>query len=370
MSRTRLPFQLILIALLLCHEAAFARSFRVIGYVTRSTKIESIDAHLVTHLNYAFAKVRGDDSVFLENPDDAATIARLRALKTINPQLKVILSIGGWGAEWFSDAALTAESRCRFASSAIELMRQNDLDGLDIDWEYPGQQGGNARFRREDKENFTLLLRDLRRELDVLSDGRGLKGAERYTLSIATGGGQYFQFTQMDRVHKSVDWINVMTYDFAAGWSPATGHHAALFGTGPISTQAFVAQHLAAGIPRDKIVVGVPFYGKTWRWVNRKSTTGISEPFDLFSGDISYSDLQLQFLNDPRYQHGWDTAAKAPYLWDPELGTFVSYDDPRSMAEKARFVKQQRLGGVMYWEHNNDPDQSLLTTLYTTLHEK
>ena len=174
----------------------------------------------------------------------------------------------------------------------------------------------------------------------------------------------------MATLHPYVDWFNVMTYDFVDGGGPATGHHAALSSAGPKSMEAFVAQHLAAGIPPQKIVVGVPLYGKMWRWVNRKSTTGIDQPYDLFGGDIPYSDLQRDVLVDARYEHGWDAAAKAPYLWDRELGTFVSYDDRRSMAEKARFVRAHHLGGVMYWQHRYDAGQSLLTTLYTTLHGK
>ncbi len=346
------------------------RSYRIVGYVSRWTNIEGIDATKVTHLNYAFAQVRGDDTVFLEEPEAPASLLRLRELKRINPRLKVLLAIGGWGAEWFSDAALSDESRCRFVTSAAALMQEHDLDGLDIDWEYPGQRGAGNRFRPQDKTNFTLLLKDLRQELDLLSKARGRKGSDPYTLSIASSGGRYFQFTEMATLHPYLDWFNVMTYDFVDGGEPATGHHAALSANGPKSMEGFVEQHLAAGIPPEKIVVGVPLYGKMWRWVNRKSATGINEPYDLFGGSIPYADLQRDVLNDPRYLHGWDAVAKAPYLWDRELGTFVSYDDAQSMAGKARFVKAHHLGGVMYWQHRYDPAQSLLTTLYTTLRGK
>lgn len=243
------------------------KQYRIIGYITHRTDIERIDATKLTHINYAFAKVRGDDYVAFEDSDAAANLGRIRDLKKINPRLQILLSIGGWGAEWFSDAALTSDARCRFSSSAIALMDQYDLDGLDIDWEYPGQPGAGNRFRAEDRENFTALLAELRYELDLLGAPRG----RHYLLTIASSGGRYFDHTEMDRVNAYIDWFNVMTYDFVAGWSRVTGHHAGLLGTGkprvPASAEGFVAQHLAAGIPPDKIVVGVPFYGKWFRWV-------------------------------------------------------------------------------------------------------
>ena len=377
MPRTPISHAATLLAVLLLSApslnvlAAPARNFspRIIAYVSTWTKVETIDAKKLTHINYAFAKVRGDDTVVFEEPEAPAVLARLRALKQANPSLKIMLAIGGWGAEWFSDAALTEASRCRFATSAIALMTEHELDGLDIDWEYPGQRGAGNRFRADDKRNFTLLLRQLRYELDVLSDARRRKGADRYTLSIASSGGRYFQFTEMERLHVYLDWINVMTYDFV-GSAPLTGHHAALTSTavtGPLSAEAFVAQHLAAGIPREKIVVGVPFYGKRWFWVNRASPTGIAQPYDLYRGDIAYAELQRELLNDPAYVRGWDSAAQAPYLWNREIGTFVSYEDTRSLTAKAAYIKKNNLGGVMYWEHRHDPDQTLLTALYNAL---
>lgn len=343
--------------------AAPRRPYRIIGYVSRRTDIEHIDVAKLTHINYAFAKIHNDYAVF-EDAEAGANLARLTALKTVNRDLKILLSIGGWGAEWFSDAALTADSRCRFITSAVALMTKYDLDGLDIDWEYPGQAGEGNRFRTEDRTNFTLLLKELRRELEAVVP-------HRYLLTIASGGGRYFEHVEMPALHPYLDWINVMTYDFVAGWLRATGHPSGFRSTGttlaPVSAESFIAQHLAAGVPPSKVVLGIPFYGKAWRWVNRKTATGINERFDLFGGDIAYADLQRGFLADPRYEHRWDNAAMAPYLWDPELGTFVSYEDARSIAEKARYVKARHLGGMMYWEHRQDPDQTLLGALYGAL---
>lgn len=329
----------------------------MVGYVSGRTDFDAIDPRNVTHLNYAFAKIRGDsEMVYFEEKDAAEDLARLRKLKEINPALKVSLAIGGWGAEWFSDAALTAEARCRFATSAVALVKEHRLDGLDIDWEYPGQAGAGNRYRREDRENFTLLLEELRRELDR-------SGHADATLTIASGGGRYFRYVDAPRVAEIVDWFNVMSYDMASGSSAATGHHAPLHGSDDRSTEAYVKQHLAAGVPPAKIVVGLPFYGRTWKWVvNRKSPTGLGEPFDWFGPDVGYASLDFS-----KFKRGWDDVAKAPYLWDAESGTFISYEDPQSIAAKAQWVKSNDLGGVMYWEHRHDPSQTLVGAVANVL---
>lgn len=339
-----------------------AREYRVVGYVTDRAKFEAIDVRKVTHLNYAFAKVRGDDVVYFEDAGAGDDLARLRALKAVNPRLKILLSIGGWGAEWFSDAALTADSRCRFATSAIDLVKRHDLDGLDIDWEYPGQRGAGNRFRAEDKQNFTELIALLRHELDLLG--------EKHTLTIASSANRYFETTEMDRLHPLVDWFNVMTYDMAGGWSGTTAHHAPLRHPSAkgSSTASFVRQYLEAGVPPNKIVIGVPFYAREWKWVvNRKSPSGLGEPFDFFAGDVAAYRLRRDYLAAGGFRRGWDNTARAPYLWNPEIGTFISYEDEQSLIEKARFVRDQSLGGIMYWEHSHDPDQTLLATIATEL---
>ena len=339
-----------------------AKPMRVVGYVSSRTKFETIDVTKVTHLNYAFAKVHPDDVVYFENAEAPAHLAKLRGLKGANPELKIILSIGGWGAEWFSDAALTPESRCRFATSAIQLVKTHQLDGLDIDWEFPGQRGAGNRFRAEDRQNFTALLALLREELDKLP------GAQ--TLTIASSANKYFETTDVAAVTPHVDWFNVMTYDMTGGWNPETAHHAPLHRTGDMrnSIETWVRQYLDAGVPPQKIVVGVPFYAKEWKWVvNRASATGIGEPYDFYAGDVAFYRIERDYLADAAFTRGWDSAARAPYLWNREHGTFVSYEDPQSLAEKARFVKAYGLGGMMYWEHAQDPEQRLLNALVSEL---
>ena len=163
----------------------------------------------------------------LQMPYDASHLSRLHALKDINPDLKILVSVGGWS--WsgnFSDAALTSESRKQFAQSVVDMIREHNLDGIDIDWEYPGQIGAGNVYRPEDKQNFMLLLRDVRRKLEEMSDEEGREGVDRYQLTIATGAnGAYQENTEMDKAHKYLDFINIMAYDFHGSWTPTTGHH-------------------------------------------------------------------------------------------------------------------------------------------------
>ncbi len=343
------------------------RKFRIVGYVRGRADIAAIGAQKLTHINYAFAKVNPLGLADFEDPDAPAHLAQLQALKAKNPDLKLIVSIGGWGANYFSDAALDDVSRCRFATSVIAMIKRYALDGVDLDWEYPGLPGPGMKFRPEDKQNFTLLLATLRRELDLLSDARHRKGFDRYTLTIAATGGRYLDHTEMDRLHQYVDWINLMTYDFAGGSSPTTGHHTPLYRSTAApekaaSTEAYVRQYLAAGVPPQKIVVGAAFYGRGWRGTT-PNNEGLYQRWDQYEPEYPYSRIAGSYLGASGTTRMWDAAARAPYLWNAEARRFISYDDPQSLAEKARFVKQNGLGGMMYWEHSHDPSEVLLDAI-------
>jgi chitinase len=333
--------------------APVTRDYRVIAYVRGRTDIGRIGAGKLTHINYAFGKVSAEGEVVIE-PDAPAHFSQLNALKARNPRLKVLISIGGWGADNFSDAALTDESRQKFARSAVALIDRYALDGVDLDWEYPGQPGPGIKFRPEDKENFTLLLKTLREQL-----GSRL-------LTIASAGGRYFEHTEMDRLHQYLDFVNVMTYDFAGSWSDVTGHHTPLFRSAaapekPASID-FIEQHLRAGIPPDKIVLGVAFYGRSWKGI-ADGNNGLNQPYQAYDVDVPYARLVAEYLTSPAFERFWDPSAHAPYLWDRSGGRFVTYDDPQSLLDKARFVKERGLGGMMYWEHSHDPEERLLDVI-------
>lgn len=351
-----------------------APQYRIIGYVFRDrANIPAIGAQKLTHINYAFAVVDPGGELTFKISSAPEDLMQLCALKAKNPKLKIILSVGGWGADNFSDAALTDESREKFAASVVSYINAFDLDGIDLDWEYPGQPGPGIKYRAEDKQNFTKLVRAIRCRLDELSDERRRTGVDRYTISIATSAGHYFRTTEMDRLHAYVDWFNVMSYDFYTDSEPMTGHHTALYarrsiGPKPVpSTDDFVRQHLAAGIPPNKIVVGAAFYGRGWTGVNDEND-GFQQPYQKIVSYLPYSVIARQYLGQPGFTRYWDRRAHAPYLWNDQTKTLISYDDPQSLREKARFVRRHHLGGIMYWEHSHDPGEVLLTVLYDNLH--
>ncbi len=323
-----------------------------------------IAARKLTRINYAFANVQ-DGRIVAANPVDAPNLAALVALKQDNPSLQVLISAGGW--LWsgnFSDMALTRASRSRFIESAVAFMERYDLDGLDIDWEYPGQIGAGNRFRPEDGRNYTLLLAEIRqgfnREQKKL--GRPL------LLSIAAGASDDFlEHTEMARVARSVDTVNLMAYDYyEPGSDRITANHAPLY-TDPadpkhISADASVRNFERAGVPARKIILGVPFYGHIWGNVAPTNhglfQTGSAVP----NAFARYRDIVGTMLGQG-FTRYWDASASAPYLYNAQKEQFVSYEDPESLALKCAYVQRMHLAGVMFWEYGGDASGALLDTI-------
>jgi chitinase len=346
-----------------------ASANRLIGYVLgdQNLSVKQTDANLLTHINYAFANVTENGDVVLEHTYDSTNIARLTALRNHNPDLKILLSIGGWvWSDYFSNAALTEESRIRFARTAVGLMTKYRLDGLDIDWEYPGQPGEDNIYRPEDKKNFTLLLKTVREHLDRKSDREA--GNKHYLLTIAAGTNDLYQnHTNMAEVQRYLDFVNLMTYDFHGSWTDHTGHHSNLFPPSKIldgesSTEASVKSFIQAGVPAHKIVLGVPFYGRGWAGVNI-ADNGLHQSYSKPLGGFSYDSLANHIIGKNGFVRHWDETSKAPYLWNPDSTIFITYEDKQSLKFKANYVKENKLGGLMYWEHKHDPDRILLNAL-------
>ncbi len=338
-----------------------------------------LPARKLTHLNYAFANIVngeiavGNPSVDIEGPDN---FAQLRALKKKTPHLKTLISVGGW--EWsgqFSDVALTSESRAKFANSGVRFIRAHGFDGIDIDWEFPvaGGKDGNVR-RPEDKDNFTQLMQSLREALDAA----GKEDKRHYLLTVAAGNNAaYMRNTDMAAVAAPLDWVNVMTYDMTGPWSKRSGHVAPLYrdpamtapAADPRNTVADVIDlFLAAGVPASKLVMGVPFYGYAWKGC----TAGQDGQYQLCEGKgrgtweegaLDYADLVDHVIGRDGYARHWNDAAQVPYLFKPATGEFITYDDPRSLKQKARFVKARQLAGAMFWQITADKNDALLDAL-------
>ncbi|MEX0735211.1 MAG: glycoside hydrolase family 18 protein [Steroidobacteraceae bacterium] len=355
-----------------CAAAAPApQHFRIVAYVAGWSPPAVIHAEKLTHINFAFAKIDGAGKVAFEDPRFASTLKSLLALRKQNPQLKVIVSVGGWTADGFSDAALTEASRNTFAQSVVELLREHAVDGIDLDWEYPGQGVAGIKYRAEDKQNFTLLLKTLRAQLDAASDAERRSGRERYVLTIASADREYFDHTAMEKLHVYLDWLNIMSYDFFNSLTPTTGHHAGLHASefaAPTdrNADASVRQHLAAGIPPDKLVLGVAFYGRGFAGV-KPLNNGLNQPYERYEGDHSYAELADELIGSQGFVRHWDQRAKAPFLWNGGARTFITYDDPQSIRAKADYARENRLGGMMFWELSQDRNDELLDVIVTSL---
>lgn len=347
------------------------QEFRVIAYVAGWSMPATIRSEKLTHINFAFARIDGSGRIGFEDPKFALALRSLLALRQRNPGLKILISVGGWEADGFSDAALTETSRQRFAESAVEFLRAHTLDGIDLDWEYPGQGVAGIKFRVEDKQNFTLLLEALREKLDAASAADGRAGANRYLLTIASADREYFDHTEMDRLHVYLDWINVMSYDFFNSLTKTTGHHAGLYASefaapNDRNADASIKQHLAAGIPSDKLVLGVAFYGRGFAGVNPENQ-GLNQPYERYEGDHPYSEIATTLIASLGPVRIWDERAQAPFLWNARTRTFITYDDPQSIRAKAAYVRKHRLGGMMFWELSQDRDDELLDVIVTSL---
>jgi len=337
---------------------------KIVGYLTEWGEwcAEKVDASKMTHINYAFAQIT-DGAVSGGNVD------KLNALKRIKqdfPHLETLISVGGWGAEGFSDAALTDESRSKFADSAVEYMKANGFDGVDLDWEFPCSSEAEIKSRPEDKQNFTLLLAKVREKLDAAgkADGR------HYLLTIATNSmDEYIINLELDAIALLVDFINIMSYDFHHGLSPIAGHHTNLYASSSddgdrMCAEKSVQGHMNAGVPAHQLVLGCAFYGRGWVAPDG-STNGLYKPIEGVGSEYTYKKLVSEFIDKGGYKRYWDEAAKAPYLWNGSR--IISYDDPESLEYKTAFIKAKGLGGAMFWEYSQDDDGVLLNKIYEGL---
>jgi chitinase len=327
-----------------------------------------VSANKLDVINYAFARLEPKGDVVLPSPTADQTLATFVGLRKINPNLKVVVSIGGWGADYFSDVALTDATRQHMADSAAALIEKYDVDGVDLDWEYPTLPGAGISHRPEDKRNFSLLLEALRARLDKLGAAHG---GRHYLLSIAAADGEFVQGIELERVGRALDWINLMTYDFHNSLTPTTGHHAGLHLSrlAPADDRAgdkAVAQFLAAGVPARKLNLGVAFYGRSFTGVDPQHD-GLQQKYAKYQGSPSWSELVANFIDKNGYVRHWDAQAQAPYLWNAATHTFITYEDPESLRAKVAFVKAKGLGGVMYWEHSLDRNEELLDVLDQSL---
>ena len=309
------------LALLLCLIQAQTAERVVVAYVTSWTQTIP-DPTVMTHINYAFGHVNDSfDGVRIDNPDRLRMIVDL---KKQNPKLRVLLSVGGWGSGRFSEMAASDKNRLLFAKDCRRVVDDFGLDGIDIDWEYPTQSSAGISSSPDDTKHFTLLMRDLRQEL-----GNKL-------LTCATiASGEYIDFRSCISY---IDMVNVMSYDM--GNPPY--HHSALYPseiTNWMTTSAAIEAHLNAGVPHEKLVMGMPLYGRGKQGYTTEpdSTKGVTER--------------------------WHEQSMVPYLVDAQGNLVMGFENERSIGIKCQYIIDHRLRGGMYWEYGDEHQEKLRNTI-------
>ena len=302
--------------------AASRDSKVVVAYVTSWSEVMP-DPQYMTHINYAFGHVNESfNGVKIDNEERLRQIVDLRKQK---PELKVLLSIGGWGSGRFSEMAANDEYRCAFAADCDRVVKEFALDGIDIDWEYPTSSMANISSSPDDTENFTLLMQDIRAAI----------GNEKELTLATVASARYIDFKA---ILPSVDFVNIMAYDMAS----APKHHSALYPSGhsgDITSDGAVTAHLKAGVPPSKLVMGMPFYGRGG------------------DGYPSFQDYNKVGNTDTQYTEKWDEVAQVPYLADKNDTLVFGFENPRSLAIKCQYILDKDLLGGMYWDYSGDNEQ-------------
>ena len=317
---------------------------QIIAYLfcKRVDKLSSIDFSGIDYVNFSFGLVK-DGKCYI--PDEECLDG---LLNLDNRQFKVALSIGGWGADGFSDAVLTDASRKTFVDSIIKIVKEKNLDGVDIDWEYPCMDSAGIKARPEDKENFTLFMELLRKELDKLP--------KQQLLTFAVGASrECASHLELDKLANILDYLNLMTYDMGSSHSLSFSHHTNLYPSkySNISALETVEIYNKFGFPKEKMILGSAFYGKVRPLKKDVKPSRWGYPFkDIDAGALS------------EYKYFFDEDAKAPIYYNDD--EYVSFDNIDSVKEKCKFIRENKLAGIMFWELSSD-NGNLVKTMFDNL---
>ena len=303
--------------------------------------------------DYRFTAEQSVDGIAdSEGPVLKGYLGQLIKLKLRYPSLKLILSLEGRADSFSQDAR--PENRVAFVASCIDLWVKGNLgpglqlgrlfDGIDIDWEFPHEQ---------DAENYVELLKEFRRQMDAARPG--------LLLNVAVGPSpRMYGGADMGKVATLVNQVGLMTYDFSGPWMKRTGFVSALSGNAGGTVQRTVDAYLEAGVPKEKLLVGVPFYGYGWHQVTEENH-GLFQEGEPIRGDRSYREIERLVADSTVYR---DPDSQAPWLFDGDV--FWTYEDPISVQAKAHYVVANGLGGLMIWELGEDAGEG---TLLRAAHE-
>jgi len=317
---------------------------------------EQIDPFLCTHIIYSFAKIGISGKLDTYEWNDNVMIPRVMALKKKNPSLTVLLAVGGWNHEngkgKFSRMVSTASGRKKFIDSSVALLRKYEFDGFDLDWEYPANRGNSPA---SDKGRFTIFTQEL---LAAFTKDAVNTGKPRLLLTAAVAAGYKTVRTAYDipGIAKTLDWINLMTYDLHGPWESVTGHHTAMTGTDQLTVPFAVDYWLKGGMPASKITLGMATYGKSFKLQSSDKHgigalargAGTAGRYTRQSGLLAYYEICRMGLTTVS-----DSPVLAPYGYKGQ--NWVSYDDSTSLRRKVQSeIKGKGLAGAMFWDLDFD----------------
>lgn len=287
------------------------------------------------------------------NVNSVQKINEIMAARTAG--VRVVLSIGGWGVDGFSDAVLTAESRKIFIDSILDAIKAYEFDGIDLDWEYPAVGAAGIKYRPEDKVNFTYFCQELRAAFNAYKPD--------LLLTAAVPGGSPSLY-EVKKLNTCLNYLHLMSYDLSK--SGITSHHSALYPSSNTISSASQAvnAYANAGFEKSRMTIGCAFYGYKSTVVNPDATTnGMNVANTTPRGTISYTNIVNTLLSTGKFTEYYDEIAMAYWLYDGT--TFVSYENIKSINHKCDYAKVEGLAGVMFWDYNNDKTGTLLNAIYT-----
>ncbi|XP_046681145.1 uncharacterized protein LOC124367957 isoform X1 [Homalodisca vitripennis] len=332
---------------------------------------QNINPYLCTHLIYAFGGLDRENGLrpYDKYQDiEQGGYAKFTGLKSYNKNLKTMLAIGGWneGSARFSPLVADEERRAEFVKNVVKFLRVNHFDGLDLDWEYPAFRDGG---KQRDRDNYAQLVQELREEFDREHDKTG---RPRLLLTMAVPAGIEYIDKGYDvpKLNRYLDFMNILSYDYHSAFEPAVNHHSPLFPLEEESEYNFDAQlsidytvkhFLKAGADRDKLVLGIPTYGRSYTLFNPDSTDigapsdGPGEQGDATreKGYLAYYEICDALKNED----DWTVVQPKPRAMGPyafRKNQWVGYDDIDIVKHKAQYVNDQGLGGIMFWSIDND----------------
>lgn len=313
-----------------------------VGYVFGTPR--DVNFRLYTHLCHAFLVADGDGKV----REGRNVPSRELAADAHKAGVEVLLSLGGWGWDrQFAAIVSKPEAEDRYVGAVIGLVDGADYDGIDLDWEYPDT--------KEEVVGFERLARRFRKALDAIGTRKGRPMA--LTMAASSNPGT---LKWLDRAFllETMDWVNVMTYDFTGDWTDYAGHHSPLFAStkppgGPgRSTEATMKYLLdERGLPADKLAVGIPLYGRGFAVKEPYASTKGVPRSRLPQGD--YRSL-VKLRVERGWARRWDDETKNPWLVAPDGAAVIGYDDAESVGLKTGWAMGRGFRGVFFWQVASD----------------